>query len=78
VAGGLVQMAGMGSGKGGIPFSIAGTTSKPEFIPDLKGMAGGAAGNAIQGVLSGGKVSGGKAGSAVESLGGLFGKKKTQ
>ena len=78
MAGGLVQVAGMGSGKGGIPFSIAGTTSKPEFIPDLKGMAGGVAGSAIQGVLSGGKVSGGKAGGAVESLGGLFGKKKPQ
>jgi AsmA protein len=56
VAGGLAQVAGMSSGKGGIPFSIAGTTSKPEFVPDLKGMAGGLAGNAIQGVLSGGKA----------------------
>ena len=44
VAGGLAQVAGMSSGKGGIPFSIAGTTSKPEFMPDLKGMAGGVAG----------------------------------
>lgn len=78
VAGSLVQVAGMGSGKGGIPFSIAGTTSKPEFIPDLKGMAGGAAGTALQGVLSGGKAGGGKAGSAVDALGGLFGKKKPQ
>ena len=78
MAGGLAQVAGMGSGKGGIPFSIAGTTSKPEFVPDLKGMAGGLAGNAIQGVLSGGKAGGGKTGSAVDALGGLLGKKKPQ
>jgi AsmA protein len=78
MAGGLAQVAGVTSGKGGIPFSIAGTTSKPEFVPDLKGMAGGIAGNALQGVLSGGKTGGGKAGSAVDALGGLFGKKKPQ
>jgi AsmA protein len=78
MAGGLAQVAGMSSGKGGIPFSIAGTTSKPEFMPDLKGMAGGVAGSALQGVLSGGKTSGGKAGSAVDALGGLLGKKKPQ
>jgi AsmA protein len=78
VAGGLAQVAGMGSGKGGIPFTIAGTTSKPEFVPDIKGMAGGLAGNALQGVMSGGKVGGGKAGTAVDALGGLFGKKKPQ
>jgi AsmA protein len=79
VAGGLAEVAGMGSGKGGIPFSIAGTTSKPEFVPDLKGMAGGLAGSALQGVLSGGKVPGGKTGSAVQdALGGFLGKKKPQ
>jgi AsmA protein len=78
VAGGLAQVAGVSSGKGGIPFSIAGTTSKPEFVPDIKGMATGVAGNAIQGVLNGGKAPGGKAGSAVDALGGLLGKKKPQ
>lgn len=76
MAGGLAQVAGMSSGKGGIPFSIAGTTSKPEFVPDLKGVATGLAGNAVQGVLNGGKVPGGKAGGAVDALGGLLGKKK--
>jgi len=75
MAGGLAQVAGMGSGKG-IPFSIAGTTSKPEFVPDLKGMAGDLAGNAMQGALSGGKLGGAKTGSAVDALGGLLGKKK--
>ena len=78
VAGGLTQVAGLSSGKGGIPFSIAGTTSKPEFVPDIKGIASGIAGNAVQGVLNGGKLPGGKAGSAVDALGGLFGKKKPQ
>ena len=75
MAGGLAQVAGMGSEKG-IPFSIAGTTSKPEFVPDLKGMAGDLAGNAMQGALSGGKLGGAKTGSAVDALGGLLGKKK--
>ncbi len=76
MAGGLAQVAGMSSGKGGIPFSIGGTTSKPEFVPDLKGVATGLAGDALQGVLSGGKGGGGKAGSAMDALGGLLGKKK--
>jgi AsmA protein len=75
VAGGLSQVAGIGSMKGGIPFSIAGTTSKPEFVPDLKGMAGGLAGSALQGVLNG-KTGAGKPGSVTDALGGLFGKKK--
>ena len=33
VAGGLTQVATLGSGKGGIPFAIEGTTSNPHFIP---------------------------------------------
>jgi len=78
VAGGLAQVAGMSSGKGGIPFSIAGTTAKPEFVPDIKGMATGMAGNALQGVLTGSKAGTGKAGSVTDALGGLLGKKKPQ
>jgi AsmA protein len=78
VAGGLAQVAGMSSGKGGIPFSIAGTTAKPEFVPDIKGMATGMAGNALQDVLSGSKAGTGKAGSVTDALGGLLGKKKPQ
>jgi AsmA protein len=74
MAGGLAQVA--GAGKGGIPFSIAGTTAKPEFVPDLKGIAGGLAGGALQDALSGGKLGGNKAGGAVDALGGLLGKKK--
>ena len=73
VAGGLTQMASAGKG---IPFSITGTTSKPEFMPDVKGLATGLAGGAIQGALSGGKVGGVKTNDAVNALGGLLGKKK--
>jgi AsmA protein len=73
VAGGLAQEA---SGGKGIPFSIGGTTAKPEFVPDLKGLAGGLAGGALQGALSGGKVGGVKTNDAVNALGGLLGKKK--
>jgi AsmA protein len=77
MVGELAQVAGMGSGKGGIPFSIGGTTSKPEFVPDVKGMATGLAGNALQGVLGGSKAGTGKTGDAINNaLGGLLGKKK--
>jgi len=76
IVGGLTEVAGMGAGRGGVPFSIGGTTSKPEFVPDVKGIAGGFAGSALQGILSGGKGSSGKAGSVMDALGGLLGKKK--
>jgi AsmA protein len=73
VAGGLGQAI---SGGKGIPFSIAGTTSKPEFVPDIKGLAGGLAGGALQGAMGSGKLGGTKANDAVNALGGLLGKKK--
>jgi AsmA protein len=77
MVGSLAQVAGGGKG---IPFSIAGTTAKPEFIPDVKGMATGLAGGALQDVLSGGKLGTGKSGdaasSAMDALGGLLGNKK--
>ena len=76
IVGGLTEVAGMGADKGVLPFSIGGTTSKPEFVPDVKGIAGGLAGSALQGVLSGGKGGTGKAGSVMDALGGLLGKKK--
>ena len=73
VAGGLGEAI---SGGKGIPFAIAGTTSKPEFVPDIKGLAGGLAGGALQGAMGGGKMGGTKANDAVNALGGLLGKKK--
>ena len=41
-----------GSSGGGIPFVIEGTTADPKFVPDVKGMAGGAAKQAISGKVS--------------------------
>jgi len=73
MAGGLTQVA---SGGKGIAFSITGTTSKPEFMPDVKGLATGLAGGALNGALNGGKVGGVKSNDAVNALGGLLGKKK--
>jgi AsmA protein len=76
VAGDLTKIASVGGGKNGIPFSIAGTTAKPEFIPDVKGMATGLAENALQNALSGSKAGGSKPGSPLDALGGLLGRKK--
>jgi AsmA protein len=73
--GGLTQRAGLVGGKGGgIPFSIAGTTSDPKFVPDVAGVAGSVAQGALGNVVSG-KPSAAK--SATGALGGLLGKKKT-
>ncbi|HEY6767792.1 MAG TPA: AsmA family protein [Candidatus Sulfotelmatobacter sp.] len=46
---GVTQLVGFGSKGGSIPFFIQGTTSDPRFVPDVKGMAGGA----LQQVLGG-------------------------
>ena len=74
VAGGLTQRAGLVGGKGGgIPFSIAGTTLDPKFVPDVAGVAGSVAQGALGNVVSG-KPSAAK--SATGALGGLLGKKK--
>jgi AsmA protein len=73
MVGGVSQVAALGSGKGGIPFSIAGTTSNPEFIPDVKGMVGGVAQGALGQALGN---TANPAGQAAGALGGLLGKKK--
>jgi AsmA protein len=67
-AGGVAQVAGLGRGKsgGGIPFAIEGTTANPKFRPDVKGMAGSAAQDAIGGAL------GTKSESTKKGLGGLL------
>jgi len=69
---GLSQLAGM-SGKGAnIPFFIQGTASDPKFVPDVKGMLGSQLGNRL-----GSQVPGGQNGqNVVNSITGLFGKKK--
>jgi AsmA protein len=67
--------AALGAGKGGsgIPFFIQGTTANPKFVPDVNGMLN----SRLGGIL---KSNGGQngAGSIVNSLSGLFGKKKKQ
>ena len=70
VAGGLTQVATLGSGKGGIPFAIDGTTSNPHFIPDMKGVAGGIA----QGALGDAKAA--TKGNPMNAISGLLGKKQ--
>jgi AsmA protein len=68
--GAITDVLGGGKSKG-VPFSIKGTTSHPEFVPDVGGMA--------KGLVTGSAGSaGGAAGAAANALGGLFGKKKTQ
>ncbi len=74
VATGLSQLAG-GSGKGAsVPFFIQGTASDPKFVPDVKGMLGSQLGNRLGGQVPGGQNAKG----VVNSLTGLFGKKKTK
>jgi AsmA protein len=76
--GGGALGGGGGGGKGsnnGIPFMVQGTTSNPQVIPDVGGMAG----NAMKGQIPGGGAagaSGGAAGAATSALGGLLGGKK--
>jgi AsmA protein len=68
VGGALTDVLGGGKSKG-IPFTIKGTTSHPEFIPDVGGMAKGF-------VTGSAGTAGGAAGAAQSALGGLLGKKK--
>jgi AsmA protein len=78
--GALTGMAGGGGGgKGGsngIPFSITGTTSNPQVVPDVAGMAGNMAKNSAGLGVGAAKGSTGAAGAAAGALGGLLGGKK--
>jgi len=76
MVGGLTQVAAKESGKGGIPFTIGGTTSNPTFSPDMKGVIGGVAQGALGQVMGGAK--GAKNANPVNALGGLLGGKKKQ
>jgi AsmA protein len=66
-ASGLSQVAGLGGKGASLPFSIEGTTSDPKFVPDVKGM--------LNSQLKSG-LGGQNGGNVVNSLTGLFGKKK--
>jgi AsmA protein len=76
MAGGLTEVAGLGGGKGGIPFAIEGTTANPKFIPDIKGIVGGVAQGALGQALSGAGAGKGVPPEAINALGGLLGGKK--
>ena len=70
VGGGLTKVASMG-GKG-VPFFVKGTSSDPKFEPDVKGMLSNQLGGKLGSQVPGGQNVQG----VVNSLGGLFGKKK--
>ncbi len=75
MVGGVSKVAAGGSGKGGIPFAIEGTTSSPKFVPELSGVAAGL----VQGEL--GNVTKGQIPNAkglTKGLGGMLGGKKKQ
>lgn len=72
VVGGLSKVAGATSGKGGIPFSIEGTTSNPKFVPDVGGVVTGLAQGQV-GNIAKGQVPGVK--NVSKGLGGILGKK---
>ena len=68
--GGITQLVGMGSKGGSIPFFIRGTTSNPSFVPDVKGMLS----NEFK--LPGAGNGQTPQNNVVNSISGLFGKKK--
>lgn len=76
-AGGVLTSV-LGGGKSGVPFMIKGTTSHPQFVPDVSGMAKGFLSGTAGSGASGATDAKGAASSAASALGGLFGKKKTQ
>jgi AsmA protein len=69
IAGLTSAIGGQKGSSGGIPFKIQGTTSKPEFIPEVGAMAGSLAKGAVGNVPA-------SAQGIEKQLGGLFGKKK--
>ena len=69
IAGLTSAVGGQKSSGGGIPFKIQGTTSKPEFIPDVGAMAGSFAKGAVGSLPASGQE-------IEKQLGGLFSKKK--
>jgi hypothetical protein len=72
IAGASLPIGGQQGGGAGIPFRIQGTTSKPEFIPDVGAMASSFAKGALGGTPAGGQ----NIQDLGKQLGGLFGKKK--
>ena len=71
VMGAFTQFASAASGRNGIPFYVQGTTSNPDFRPDMKGMTGNLAQSTLQQALQGGK--GSSKGSSLGGWGQLLG-----
>lgn len=69
---GLTQLAGMGNKGATLPFMIEGTSSSPRFVPDVQAMLG----SQLKSRLGGQSIGGQNAGSVVNAVSGLFGKKK--
>lgn len=72
VVGGVTKVAAVGSGKGGVPFAITGTTAKPNFVPDVGGVVGGVATGAAKDVA---KAPGAVVGAPTKAIGGVLGGK---
>jgi AsmA protein len=66
VAGGLIKMSSVGSGKGAIPIEIEGTVAHPIYVTDTKAAARSIVGQTAKGFVS----------ETGHAIGGLFSKKK--
>jgi AsmA protein len=60
---------------GGIPFKVEGTTSNPQIVPDVGGIVGGYANGLKNGAIPSNSKD---LGQAVDKLGGVLGRKKSQ
>jgi AsmA protein len=63
------------AGGGGIPFKVEGTTSNPQIVPDVGGIVGSYANGLKNGTVP---TNSKDVGQAVDKLGGLLGRKKSQ
>ncbi len=70
--GGVTKVATAGSGKGGVPFAISGTSSDPKFVPDVGGVVGGVATGAVKDAA---KAPGAAVSTPTKAVGGLVSKK---
>lgn len=76
VVGGLSKLAGLNAGNAGIPFFIQGPASDPKFVPDVKGVLNSELGGQLKQRL-GSQIPGGQnSQGVVDTITGLFGKKK--
>lgn len=69
--GSVTKLVGMSGKSASIPFFIRGTTSDPKFVPNVSGMLKNSVANPLKNALSGQDKN-----SVVNSITGLFGKKK--